>query len=106
MDRQLSKLLSASSTLFNPLQRIGVRRMGELVNANSKHFITSVDLERIYGAQVKAREKRALKQICATITGVLPPVRVPSGVKSIGTLRNKDSLDLCVRDLPSHLAQV
>ena len=105
MDIRLAALLRAqslaSSALFNPLQRIGVKHLGDLVDANGTHFITSSDLERLFGAKVGAREKRALNQLSATISGSLP-----SGIKTIGKLRSTGPLDMRHRALPPDLTQI
>ena len=102
-DRQLSALLRAQSpatwALFNPLQRVGVKHLGELINTAGTHFITSTDLERTYGMKVTAREKRALNQLSVSISGVLPV-----GIKSIGKVRDTGPLDLYCRALPGQLA--
>ena len=86
-DRQLSALLRsqspATSALFNPLQRVGVTHMGELINTEGTHFITSTELECTYGAKVTAREKQALNRLSVSISGELP-----DGIKTVGLVRN------------------
>jgi exonuclease III len=102
-DGKLAALLRSSlvsHALMNPLNRIGVKHMGELITDDGTHIITTADLARTYGTKVTAREKRALNQLSVTVSGRLPPK-----IKSISMVRTTESLDKHLRALPAGLVQ-
>jgi hypothetical protein len=63
MDERVATLLRSQRvprSLMNPLHRVGVKHVGELITDKGTHLISTDDLTRTYGSKVTAREKKAL----------------------------------------------
>lgn len=102
-DARLATLLRSKSvdvSLMNPLNRAGVKHMGELITADGTHLISIAYLERTYGSKITAREKRALNQFSVSISGVFPPK-----ISTMGRVRSTQPLDRRYRALPPEYVQ-
>ena len=103
---QLSTLLKAKtvkSNLLLTLTSLGIRHLGQLVDENGKHIITTDDLARLYGGRdrksVSKWHKLNLNKISVAVSGCLPP-----GKQKISEIRSCASLPATCRALPPGLS--